>query len=1197
MKNGELDGDAGKIPPKTQASNLSELPLPVGADLQEKRQSAIDCWQAQSFAARIHREFEASLEKGLTAGMKSRFYALFEYYEQAVSSLRTALKERNTAGLVSSLRSLIALNAPLNYMHSTAPNAIPLHLAMEPKLKGKLIRDLLIKVQEESIESMTAARLTEYINEHEFLQKTTKRTVERHLGHLVESGHLSKTNGAYERTNRTYMSTNLDDAGLQTLLGEELYIEFEMNGFPGLSNIENKTAEFKQFFEEMTDTGELVSELFLATITDLLGPESERPTIEQWHCRDLIGSSIPRPYQRDAFTIFRGHGYQGPLIEAPTGSGKTLIGMMAIQDWLKTTSPGESILVLVPTINYEQQWVRELCYKSIGLQLSPDDVFAGTPTDYEMKRQRSKTPPVVLIMTYAGLAQLGSPKGKGGFDKISLERFLQGSNTRYVILDEVHKVVQDMEGVSASVTSLLVDWLEDGSIEGLIGFSGTAKAYRERFEKLGLRLVYVVPSVDLIAYGFVAPFGELGVPFTYSDRESEMRSLLGSYKSLLRDYTDLVGSHFLRTTFSDIPFKKRLTIARDILDMYSYRKDRREAIKARFRRWRKEGDLGLNELSLISMIQIAKNLSDEALVRQTLVGYPEKTQRKRMIRFRRLLVKFRDVRLSLLGLVTSSEIASKLKVSGFGRRIQANALLESYQSIPTKKELEEKVDDTLSNTIAGLYRILRSLYYRMGEGRVEAISAVIQAERQVRDLNNVIVFGRGKSLDWRSGLAEPGYSGVAGIFSQMLGENELTPMAVLSSEVYLPFSRNQQIPMRIASFIKREIMGSDLSQTLFGLLTQGTQIPTKRLQAFKSSFDEIITSYVESLSSVGAWRPVEFDTEVLQPLIKTVNKLNLEERETIVSRLDTANPHLEKWMRGFYDYALIASRFSDAIESKLQQPNGGRQRFYVIKMAQGSKKQLMYDLTARIVDAKDLPINVIIVSRWARTGWDVTTPNLLIDATATRNVTAWQQLRGRTMRAMGAWDKDCYEAMMFLLGSRMGDTKNQEIESRLPDEEKTTALTLDKTTQDLLLEVHEKANVYIENRRFKKTLSDKIRQGDLSLFTDRERIKLAVELMMVRNKVTHIYELVKAYGSTTQIRFDRRAKEWRRRSAVSAKHSHNFSVNPFTGDYCKGSEHSPFVYVEDPREYSPTRLKAHLAKLLAGCDAKIVEGWIKAVMR
>ena len=76
----------------------------------------------------------------------------------------------------------------------------------------------------------------------------------------------------------------------------------------------------------------------------------------------------------------------------------------------------------------------------------------------------------------------------------------------------------------------------------------------------------------------------------------------------------------------------------------------------------------------------------------------------------------------------------------------------------------------------------------------------------------------------------------------------------------------------------------------------------------------------------------------------------------------------------------------------------------------------MYDWTARIVDADDIPVNLVIVSTWARTGWNVLKPNVLIDATATRNVTAWQQLRGRAMRAPQTWTNDCYRLLVGLRG-------------------------------------------------------------------------------------------------------------------------------------------------------------------------------------
>ncbi len=1157
--------------------------------------SSLDCWRVQSFATRLHREFEMSLEKGLTAGMRSRYYALFECYEETTQSLRRAIREKNTAMIVSSLRSLIALNAPLSYMHRMAPRSIPLHLTLDPLLKKKLVRDLIIKSLQDTTEPLNVGEICDYINSHEMIQRIRKETVEKHLENLLDTNHISEGKDLYTRTNRTYKTTNLDDATLNVLLGKDLYEEFEKNGFPGISNILNKEESFQRFFQELTGSGKLVSELFLSVLSDIQKLEEEKPKVMNWQYSDLIGSAIPRPYQRDAYAIFRGHGYQGPLIEAPTASGKTLVGMMAIQDWLESLSLGESILVLVPTVNYEQQWVRELCYKDIGLHLSPDDVFAGPTSAYEEKREQSKTPPAVLVMTYTALAQLGSPKGKGGFDRISIERFLQGSSTRYVILDEVHKVVQDMDGVSAGVTQLLVDWLQDGSLEGLIGFSGTAEAYRDRFNELGLKLVYVMPSVDLIAYGFVAPYGEFGIPFTYSEREKTIRALLEKYKELMQEFVNLVGPDFLRSTFRKIPYQDRAAICIDLLDMYSYRKDQRTALRNRFRKWSRGDDLNINEMPLVSVIQIAENLTDAALLNRATADSPSSVARKKKRQFRKILDGVNNIRSALIDVVSLTYVSSRLNQPEFGLRMPAKKLVDSYQSIDTKIAVQDLVKDTLAYSIVGLYAILRSLYYRMGEGRVKIISSIIDAEKSVRDLTGVIIFGKGKQLEWETGIAEPGYSGVAGIYGQMLVESEFIPMAVLSSEMYLPCLPDYSIPNLVSDFIKKEIMGSELAKTLLGLLIQGVDISPEQRRNFTEGYELILDEYLKGLGTVGALRPVEFDELVLQKLRELVAKMDIKELDTILTRLQLEYPHMEKWMRNFFDYALVASRFEEAELAGLRHPTGKKGEFFVVRMAQDERKQLMYDLAARILDSDILPINLIVVSRWARTGWNVISPNLLIDATATRNVTAWQQLRGRSMRALPSWDDDCYEAMMLLLGSRNATEKAMPSKHKEPQSTPETTNQFDAEIVELLLSVHHRV-VSSSISEANDPLSKKIREGDLTALATSERQQLATELMLARNKVTHIYELVKAYGSTKQIRYNRRQDKWKRTLAIATKHSHNYSINPFTGDYEKGEEHAPLIYIDDPRDDSPTKLQTYLTTQLRECDFTIVEGWIEALL-
>jgi superfamily II DNA or RNA helicase len=293
-----------------------------------------------------------------------------------------------------------------------------------------------------------------------------------------------------------------------------------------------------------------------------------------------------------------------------------MIGMMCIQDWLRNLRSGQSVLILVPTSNYLQQWIGELCYKPIGLNLSPEMVFAGTPAQLEKFKKRTGSHPPIILTTYTALAQAGSGKGKGGFDIDSIEMFLQSANIQYVILDEVHKVVEDMKRVSSSVARLMVEWLEDGSVRGLIGFTGTAEAYRDRFTQLGLHLVYNIPIDELVAAGFVAPFAEMGVPFSLSSRERHIRRLLDGYKVQMNEFMTLVGHQRLRSWFADIPMEKRLELGHEIMNMYRGRKDWRPTLEKRLKSWEKGGDLKLTETKLVILIQLIHGWSDEEMARQ-----------------------------------------------------------------------------------------------------------------------------------------------------------------------------------------------------------------------------------------------------------------------------------------------------------------------------------------------------------------------------------------------------------------------------------------------------------------------------------------------------------------------------------------------------------------------------------------------------
>jgi superfamily II DNA or RNA helicase len=69
---------------------------------------------------------------------------------------------------------------------------------------------------------------------------------------------------------------------------------------------------------------------------------------------DLFSAYELRAYQQEAFDAWRENGDRG-VLELPTGIGKTVIGIKAIETLSRPT------LVVVPTIDLLDQWRRELC--------------------------------------------------------------------------------------------------------------------------------------------------------------------------------------------------------------------------------------------------------------------------------------------------------------------------------------------------------------------------------------------------------------------------------------------------------------------------------------------------------------------------------------------------------------------------------------------------------------------------------------------------------------------------------------------------------------------------------------------------------------------------------------------------------------------------------------------------------------------
>jgi hypothetical protein len=422
------------------------------------------------------------------------------------------------------------------------------------------------------------------------------------------------------------------------------------------------------------------------------------------------------------------------------------------------------------------------------------------------------------------------------------------------------------------------------------------------------------------------------------------------------------------------------------------------------------------------------------------------------------------------------------------------------------------------------------------------------------------------------------------LFAELLGDAEVRPFAALSNELYFPYAEDDPIPARVAHFIERELMRIEIGEAIFALSTQGLGLATDVIDDLRIEFFTGLDSYIPELKQIRSARPGDFSHKVLNPIRRLVRRQSLGlTGQRLLARLDRGNVHLAELVRTFFDYALIARSFREPRVAELDQVSGVRQRFFVIPMGAGNRKQLMYDLTSRIVDADDIPVNLVIVSSWARTGWNVIRPNLLIDATATRDVTAWQQLRGRVIRALRTWTNDCARLVTLLMGNvSVADGLAEPIDGMVGSDAGASSVpvVLDERLTALLDEI-----VLPE-------LRPRLEAQGVAGLSDGERTELAIQLMRSHNKVTHTYELVKAFGSTIQVEFDRAQKLWQRKEPIALKHERESAVHPITGELITGVEHAPFLYANDPRADLPSELQNYLEETVQGSDARIVAGWL-----
>ncbi|MEA2071329.1 MAG: DEAD/DEAH box helicase family protein, partial [Asgard group archaeon] len=936
--------------------------------------------------------------------------------------------------------------------------------------------------------------------------------------------------------------------------------------------------------------------------TDEKTPKKEEDEFIKLQYQDIINSPIPRPYQLEAYYMFKGNNYNANIIDSPTGSGKTLMGLMCIQDWIRNLRKNESILVLVPTQNYQSQWVDSICFEEIGLQLSPNFVFSGTVTQLERFIQKTHEIPPIIVLTYTSLAQILGAKRRKEKEVRQLFNWL---GIRHVIFDEAHKIVEQEKSATYHVARSIVKLFKGAHIEDLIGFSGTAKSYDKDFKKLGMKLIYVVPEKELVVHGFVAPIAELGVTFAYSGREKAIRELHNEIKVNLKQFWSYIDDKRLRREFQKIPLKDRLFICKELLGMYrSYSNEKTdEKLRAKFQEWkpsRKDNSLSLHDINLVQTVHIYNSWSDKTLANIS----------KHPTLARELIDETEKLILRLEQLIRIPSLQKMIKSSKYAQRLPARSTFyKIYQKQSDRRKIIKEVRDIMCRTMVGIYKALDTwARTKIGEGRVGTFQSIINAEEEIRDVKGVVIFDSGRKIriEDESGIGSPGFSGVGGSFAQSLSTNiiKYNPIAVQSSEMYVSYNPDLEKPLHVmmADFIRHEIIIDKLSERLFMELIYELPFQNKLSDYLYLQFKYLMEEYVSGLKKVYRVRHAEFSTEIFEPLSEFIDEMVVLDEELanavneLQERIKDPSIRINNIVQKLYDYASIARKIEYAKKETLQTASGELKEYYYINMPGGRKKQLIYDLVSDFLDAEELPIQLVFVSSWARTGWDVRTPDILIDATATRDTTAWQQLRGRAMRALETWTIDCYRTIAVLLGKKgKADKIINQLPEKMQDEFRNIQDEYSQNTQltpimiELLLNSIEETKLSVGE---KIQLKEKVKQGDVGILETIERMKLIIYLMLSKNKVAHIFEMVKASGSTKQVEYDEKSGEWRRKAAIAKKHKEE-PILPVPGSKRRcGKYIAPLIYSKDPTIDTPTEIKSTLKKLLHGLDEELLDDWV-----
>jgi hypothetical protein len=165
------------------------------------------------------------------------------------------------------------------------------------------------------------------------------------------------------------------------------------------------------------------------------------------------------------------------------------------------------------------------------------------------------------------------------------------------------------------------------------------------------------------------------------------------------------------------------------------------------------------------------------------------------------------------------------------------------------------------------------------------------------------------------------------------------------------------------------------------------------------------------------WR--EIPSRVIERLVahEDFASLPAAARAEITGRLANASTNaLHDPMASVFEWADAARRVRNAKIGTVSGVSEQEHTIAVVPYPDGPVRLKMRDLVARLIDTPSLGIDVAVVADWARTGWNVRRPQVIIEAGGVGAGDTFEQTVGRAQRAPKGWTHDMSELVMGITG-------------------------------------------------------------------------------------------------------------------------------------------------------------------------------------